>query len=61
LLQLNKKVNNETVLNALMNKSIIEQLKTLSTKQVAKEDVEAVKFIETKYDNYLQGCVEKLI
>ena len=28
---------------------------------VAKEDVEAVKFIETKYDNYLQGCVEKLI
>jgi hypothetical protein len=38
LLQLNKKVNNETVLNALMNKSIIEQLKTLSTKQVAKED-----------------------
>jgi hypothetical protein len=61
LLQLNKKVNNETVLNALMNKSIIEQLKTLSTKQVAKEDAEAVKFIETKYDNYLQGCVEKLI
>ena len=61
LLQLNKKVNNETVLNALMNKSIIEQLKTLSAKQVEEEDVEAVKFIETKYDNYLQGCVEKLI
>ena len=61
MLQLNKKVNNETVINALMNQELIDQLNVLNISEVAKGDVKAVQFIEKKYHEHLQGKVETLV
>lgn len=61
LMQLNKKVNNEIVENALMNSNFIEQLNNIDKTPIDKDDIQAVKFIEGKYNEYLQGCVEKLV
>ena len=61
VLQVNKKVNNDIVSNALMNKIIISELNAMDMNQVEKQDQKAVKFIENKYNEYLQGCVESLV
>ena len=61
LMQLNKKINNEIVENALMNSNFIEQLNNIEKTPIDKDDIHAVKFIEGKYNEYLQCCVEKLV
>jgi len=61
MLQLNKKVNNETVINALMSQDFINQLNELNSSDVSKSDAKAVQFIEKKYHEHLQGKVETLV
>lgn len=61
MLQLNKKINNEIVLNALMNDDFVDGLKAVDSNKVAKSDIAAVKFVENKYHDYLQNCVEKAV
>lgn len=60
-LQLSKKITNEIVINALMNKEFVEGFNGLDLTKVSKDNMSAIKLIEGKYNEYIQGRVEDLI
>lgn len=59
MLQLNKKINNEIVYNAFGNEKFVNELN--ANKSVEKGDENAFKFVKNRYNEYLQGCIEKLV
>ncbi len=59
MLQLNRKINNETIVNAFANQEFVDKLN--ANKSVSKENEKAMKLVKAKYTEYLQGCIEKLV
>lgn len=58
ILQINKRTNNDIVENIFTDEAMIDALLAVDETKIAEEDKQALKFIKTKYTEYLHGYVE---